>query len=260
MNRYESKTAESETEIMNLRNSEKDQVYLKRRRIFSLISIIVLIAVFATATAILWKPLISTFQQPKQFRSWVDAHGLMGRLAFVGIDVLQVIFAILPGEPVELGAGYAFSAFEGTVLCLIGDAIGTIIIFLFTKLLGIKLVETFVSREKIQSLHFLKNSKNLNLLIFILFFIPGTPKDIFTYVIGLTPMKLGTFLILTSIARIPSVLTSTITGNALGVQDYKSAILVYAVTGAASIIGIFIYRKISERVQKNKNDDAPNEL
>lgn len=242
---------------MKLQNSENDQAYLKRRRIFSLISIAVLVAVFVTVTVALWKPLISTFQHPQRFRSWMDAHGLLGKLAFVGIDVLQVIFAILPGEPVELGAGYAFSTFEGTVLCLIGDAIGTIIIFLFTKLLGIKLVETFISREKIQSMHFLKNSKNLNLLIFILFFIPGTPKDIFTYVIGLTPMKLSTFLILTSIARIPSVLTSTMTGNALGVQDYKSAILVYAVTGAASIIGIYIYRKMSGRIQKNKGNGAP---
>lgn len=238
---------------------ENDPAYLKRRRIFSLISIIVLIAVFATVTAVLWEPLISTFQQPEQFRSWVDAHGFLGRLAFVGIDVLQVIFAVLPGEPVELGAGYAFSTFEGTALCLIGDAVGSAIIFLFTKLLGIKLVETFVSREKIRSLHFLKNSKNLNLLIFILFFLPGTPKDIFTYVIGLTPMKLNTFLILTSIARIPSVLTSTMTGNALGVQNYKSAVLVYAVTGAVSIVGILIYRKMSGRAPKDREEDAPSE-
>lgn len=242
---------------MDIQSSENDRAYRKRRQIFSLISIAVLIAVFATVTVALWNPLIHTFQHPEQFRAWVDAHGLLGRLAFVGIDVLQVIFAILPGEPVELGAGYAFSTAEGTVLCLIGDAIGAAVIFLFTRRLGIKLAETLVGREKIQSLHFLKNSKNRNLLLFILFFIPGTPKDIFTYMIGLTPMKLSTFLILSSIARIPSVLTSTMTGNALGVQNYKSAILVYAVTGAASVVGILIYRRISGRIRKSGRKDAP---
>jgi uncharacterized membrane protein YdjX (TVP38/TMEM64 family) len=210
------------------------------------------VAAFTITTVLLWKPLTSTFQNPERFRAWINSNGILGRLTSIGIDALQVIFAILPGEPVELGAGYAFNAIEGMVLCLIGDAIGTTVIFLFTKLLGIKLVEAFISREKIQSLRFIKNSKNLNLLIFIIFFIPGTPKDIITYVIGLTPMKLRTFLILTSIARIPSVLTSTITGNALGVQDYKVAIIVYAVTGVISLAGIFIYRRISKQSQKGE--------
>jgi uncharacterized membrane protein YdjX (TVP38/TMEM64 family) len=99
-------------------------------------------------------------------------------------------------------------------------ALGSVIIFMFTKRLGIKMAEAMVGKEKIHSLHFVKDSKNLNLLIFFLYFIPGTPKDIFTYFIGLTPMKLKTFLILSSIARIPSVITSTITGNALGVKDF----------------------------------------
>jgi uncharacterized membrane protein YdjX (TVP38/TMEM64 family) len=243
---------ESEKEIMAIQNSENDQTYVKRRRNFSLISLAILIAVFTTATAALWKPLTSTFQNPERFRAWVNSNGILGRLAFAGIDALQVIFAILPGEPVELGAGYAFGTVEGTVLCLIGDAIGTTAVFLFTKLLGIKLVEACISREKIQSLRFIKNSGNLNLLIFILFFIPGTPKDIITYVIGLTPMKLGTFLIIASIARIPSVLTSTITGDALGVQNYKTAVIVYAVTGGISLAGILIYRRILRQSQKDK--------
>lgn len=184
---------------------------------------------------------------------WIHSSGLSGRLAFIGIDVLQVVFAFIPGEPVELAAGYAFSTLEGTALCLVGDAIGTTAIFLFTRLLGVKLVEVLISSEKINSLKFIHNSKNLNLLIFILFFIPGSPKDIITYFIGLTPMKLGTLLTLTSIARIPSVLTSTITGNALGVQDYRAAIIVYAITGAVSLAGIFIYRRISRDLQKGES-------
>jgi len=193
---------------------------------------------------------------------WVNSNGIWGRLAFIGMVVLQVIFAIIPGEPVELGAGYAFGTFEGTILCLTGAAVGTSVIFLFTKLLGIRLIEALVGRQKLRSMLFLKNSRNLNLLIFLLFFIPGTPKDVITYVIGFTPVKLTTFLILTSIARIPSVLTSTITGNALGSQDYKTAIIVYAVTGAISLAGLLVYRKISASIRKRKSKrstSTPNE-
>ncbi len=208
---------------------------------------------FRGGNRILWKPLIDTVQKPEQFRVWINYNGTWGRLAFIGMVALQVIFAVIPGEPVELGAGYAFGTFEGTALYLTGDAVGTSVIFLFTKLLGIRLVEALVGRKKLRSIRFLKNNRNLNLLIFILFFIPGTPKDVITYVIGLTPIKLTTFLILTSIARIPSILTSTITGNALGVQDYKTAIIVYAVTGAVSLAGLLLYRRISACIQKRKS-------
>ena len=248
--------SESEKEIMDIRDSENDIAYVKRRKIFSIISLAVFIALFAAATAILWKPLTGTFQHPKQFRTWVDSNGLWGKIAFTGIDMLQVVFAVIPGEPVELGAGYAFGTFEGLALCLIGDAVGTVIIFLFTKLLGVKLVEVLIGRKKIESLRFLQNSRNLNLLVFLLFFIPGTPKDVFTYFIGLSPMKLRTFLIIASVGRIPSILTSTITGAALGAQDYRTAIIVYAVTGVISLIGILIYRRISGKSRENEAKKA----
>ena len=224
----------------------------KQKKIFSFLSITILIAFFAVATILLWKPFTDTFQNPERFRMWIDSHGIWGRLAFIGMAALQVIFAIIPGEPLELGAGYAFSTMEGTVLCLLGDAVGTSVIFLLTKRLRIKLVEMFVSWEKMESLHFLQNNEKLNMLVFILFLIPGTPKDIITYVIGLTPMKLRMFLILTSIARIPSILTSTMAGNALGVQNYRAAVIVYAVTGMISLAGVFAYRKLSGVLKKAK--------
>lgn len=66
---------------------------------------------------------------------------------------------------------------------------------------------------------FLKKEKNLELIIFIIFFIPGTPKDLLTYIAPFTRIKLKTFLLLTTFARIPSVITSTIGGNALSNQN-----------------------------------------
>jgi uncharacterized membrane protein YdjX (TVP38/TMEM64 family) len=232
---------------------EDNKDYNKRRKIVSILSFAVLAAFFTVLTILLWKPLTDTFSQPENFRSWVNSHGIDGRLAFVGIMSLQIIFAVIPGEPVEIGAGYTFGSIEGMVLCLVGAAIGSTIVFLFVKQLGIKLVEAFISREKIYSMRFLKESKKLNLLLFIVFFIPGTPKDVITYFIGLTPMKLTTFLIISSIARIPSVITSTITGDALGTQNYMLAVIVFVITAIISLIGAIVYNKISKRKQ-NKDE------
>lgn len=226
---------------------ENTKEYNKRRKVVSLISLGIFVAFFVVVTVTLWKPITDTFAEPEKFREWLDSRGLMGRIAFIGMVTLQVIFALIPGEPLEIAAGYAFGTWEGLILCLIGMAIGTTIIFLFTKLLGIKIVEAFISREKIQSLRFIKNSRNLDLLVFIIYLIPGTPKDLFTYFIGLTPIKLGTFLLITSLARIPSIISSTIAGNALGVQKYRLAVIVFIITAAISLVGIIVYNRISKR-------------
>ena len=233
-------------------SSESDSKYIRRRKAYSILSLIVLVLFIAVGTVVLWKPLTDGFREPEKFREWVDASGVWGKLAFIGIVTLQVIFAVIPGEPIEFAAGYAFGAIEGTILCLIGMAIGTMLIFGFVKKFGMKMVEVFVSREKIASMKYLHDSRNLNMLVFTVFFIPGTPKDILTYFIGLTPMKMGTVLLLTTVARIPSVITSAVAGGALGVDRIWAAVVIYAITGVVSIIGLLVYRKMS--IKNNKTD------
>ena len=63
-------------------------------------------------------PMVRFVSDPQGFRDWVSAHGFGGKLIFIGMVVLQVIIALIPGEPLEIGAGYAFGALEGTILAL----------------------------------------------------------------------------------------------------------------------------------------------
>ncbi len=105
----------------------------------------------------------------------------------------------------------------------------------------------FFRMIKIEKISFIQDSKKLNLLTFILLLISGTPKDIMTYFIGITPMELGTWLLITGTARIPSVVTSTFGGDALGLGNYSLAIWAFAITIAISLICILIYKKISKR-------------
>ena len=228
--------------------------YRNHRKAARIVSVAAVIAFFVVFTILLWKPITSTFSDPKQFRSWVDQHGVLGRVVFVGMVILQVLFALIPGEPLEVGAGYAFGTLEGTLLCLVGVALGSVMIFLFTRRFGLKMAEAIVGKEKIDSMWFMRSSNHLNLLVFFLFFIPGTPKDVITYFVGLTPIKLTTFLGLSSVARIPSIVTSTIMGNALGVKHYKIAVIVYVITGVISLIGICVCRKLSGNRQKETQE------
>ncbi|HIS78380.1 MAG TPA: TVP38/TMEM64 family protein [Candidatus Caccousia stercoris] len=233
---------------------QEERRYRRRRKMVSLLSLLILLLFFAAVTVWIGGPLLEMLGDPDEFRSWVDSHSMFGRLIFIGMVILQVIVAVIPGEPMEIGAGYAFGAVEGTILCLVGTAIGSSLVFLFTKKLGIRMVEAFISREKLQSLKFLQNAERLNLVIFLAFLIPGTPKDVLTYFAGLTPIRLRTFLLLTSLARIPSVVSSTLGGNALGTENYGMAVVVFLVTAVISAVGALIYKQHTQKKQMKEGD------
>ena len=233
------------------RRQERTQLTEAHKKKIYLFAIIVALIFIAAVGYLVGKPMVEFVREPERFRAWVDSSGFVSRVIFVGMVVFQLIIALIPGEPLEMGAGYAFGAVEGTILCIIGCVIGSALVFLFVRRFGVKLVEVFFPREKIRSLRFLQDSRRLNLLTFIVFFIPGTPKDLLSYFIGLTDMKLGTWLCITAVARIPSIVTSTVTGDALGLKDYQFALIAFGVTLALSLAGILVYRRLSARRHPN---------
>ncbi|HIS02957.1 MAG TPA: TVP38/TMEM64 family protein [Candidatus Pullichristensenella avicola] len=233
------------------RRHERAQITEAHKKKIYLFAIVVALLFIAAVGYLVGKPMIDFVREPERFRAWVDSAGLWGRAVFVGMVVFQLIIALIPGEPLEMGAGYAFGAVEGTILCIVGCVVGSALVFLFVRRFGVKLVEVFFPRERIRSLRFLQDSRRLNLLTFIVFFIPGTPKDLLSYFIGLTDMKLGTWLLITAVARIPSIVTSTVTGDALGLKNYQFALIAFGVTLALSLVGILVYRRLSARRQPN---------
>ena len=125
----------------------EDAAYLRRRRIVSLISLIGFVIFSIVFAATIGQKLIEFLADGKAFRAWVEQQGILGPLTLVGIMVLQVVIAIIPGEAVEIGAGYAFGAIPGMLLCLVGAALGSVIIYGLTKQFGIRMVEFRVKRS-----------------------------------------------------------------------------------------------------------------
>lgn len=226
----------------------------RKKHLAALAAVMAFLAFMGMLCWLVGKPMIEFVSEPERFRAWVGENGWWGRAAFVGMMALQIIVAFLPGEPLEIGAGYAFGAVEGTGLCLLGALVGSVTVFLLVKKFGMRFVTLFVSGEKIRSLKFLQNEKRLNAAAYVLFLIPGTPKDVMTYLVGLTPMKLSFWVFLTLTARIPSVITSTIGGDALGTQNYGFAVLVFLVTAAISGLGLLAYRGVARRRDKQEPD------
>lgn len=210
---------------------------------------VVCIAVVASAL-IMWlvgAPLVRFASEPEKFRAWVDGHGFGGRIAYIGMVIFQVIIALIPGEPFEIAAGYAFGAVEGTLLCILASTLGSVAVFLLVRRFGVRLVEVFFSKNKLKSVRFLKSTPKRDMLFLIIFMIPGTPKDLLSYVAGLTDIRFPVWLMICSLGRIPSIITSTVGGNALGTQNYWFAIAVFAATMAVSGVGLLIYNRICKR-------------
>lgn len=191
-------------------------------------------------------PMVRLAETPELFREWVDSFGNWGRLLFVGMVFLQVIVALIPGEPLELAAGYAFGTMEGMLLAMAGILLGSWVVFAAVRCLGVKFVAVFFSEKEIKRLAFLKNPKKSFILALVLMTIPGTPKDLLSYFAGLTPLTTAQWLGIVAVGRIPSVLTSVVTGAAAGERNYVLALITFAVTLAVSLTGIFCYRRLCD--------------
>ena len=223
----------------------------RRRRVIAAIGLAAFGLAMAAACLLAGKPMLDLLSNPERFRAWVEERGLWGRAAFVGMMAVQIIAAMIPGEPLEIAAGYAFGTVEGTALCLLGALIGGAAVFLAVRRFGRRAVEAFFPPEKIDALPLLRSGRRLEGWLFVVFLFPGTPKDLLSYFIGLTDMKLGTWLCITAVARIPSIVTSTVTGDALGLKDYQFALIAFGVTLALSLLGILVYRRLSARRHPN---------
>lgn len=204
----------------------------------------VLFCVFTVIGFILMK---KYFSDAEYIRTIIGDHYVLGAIIMVLVTAIQVVVAFIPGELVEIAAGYIFGTYMGTALVLIGAVLGSVCAILLTRKFGIKLFRVFYPDEDINNLPLLRDKKERNLLTFLLFLIPGTPKDMLTYVIGLTDMKIWQYLLLTTFARIPSIISSAAGGNAVGESKIMAAIYIFAAIAVVSIIGLIIYKNIKNK-------------
>jgi uncharacterized membrane protein YdjX (TVP38/TMEM64 family) len=214
------------------------------------LAVLAILVFFSLIGLIFWQvglPMVQLASDPEAFRLRIEESSLNGQLLFIGMVVLQILAAIIPGEPLEIAGGYAFGAIEGTILCLIGGMVGSFLVIMLVRRFGIRLVHVFFPPEKLETIRFLKSSPKRTVLFLLIFMIPGTPKDLLCYFVGLTDMKLPVLMVICTLGRLPAILSSTIGGNALGTERYIFAIIVFAVTFLISMTGLIIYNRICKK-------------
>ena len=149
-------------------------------------------------------------------------------------------------EGCEQADAILFGSVGGTLLCLVGSLLGTALVYLLVQRYGKRLVTVFFKQEQLNEFTGVLKKRNSMLWIFLLFLIPGTPKDIMTYVVSLSNIALGKWLLLTTVGRIPSIVTSTFLSGSLKEGNFVAAAGVAILTILLVIAGGFAYKRMKE--------------
>ncbi len=160
----------------------------------------------------------------------------------IGMQILQVIICILPGQPIQLAASYLFGVLKGYLISIGGAFIGAFIAFYIAKVLGKDALETIFGAEKVNDYHRKLNSGKGLTAVLLIYLIPGIPKDLVAYVAGISNMRIRPFLIVSTIGRSPGMLGSLLTGYFISSRNY-AAIGILAAVVAVILIICFIKRK-----------------
>ena len=203
------------------------------------------IAVMAGLTLLLWKPMVNFIEDPASLSLWIENAGIWGPIVFMLLNTVQVLLAIIPGGPFEVAAGALFGPWIGTLICDIAMTAGGMVTFLFVRKFGMKFIELFVDRKEIESVKFLHSTEKSTTLLFLFFLLPGTPKDLMCYVVGLTDIKWTTWLLINFIGRFPAILLSALGGSALGEQKYGIFIATFTIIIVLYFVGSFLYKKFN---------------
>lgn len=232
--------------------------HAKVKRIVALVLLGVVLALFVTFYFTVGKAIARFVNDPESFREWINGFDEKSVVIFIALRVVQTVTKLIPGEALEIAAGCAFGVWWGLLWCLVGTLIGSVIIIWLGKKYGMKLIGLFISPERIHSIGFLQNKKRFNVTFFILYFIPGMPKDMFTWLVCLTDENPFKFLFLTTLARIPSALISVWCGHEFVKENYLLSVVIFVVTIVLGLGGSILYKLLSGKNKKTSEQETGN--
>ena len=220
-------------------------------KIFKVILAIAVVTILIGVIAYLFPVMknLSTLEGQVAFKEKVENSGIWGLLSLFGLQLAQIFLIIVPGEPIEILAGMCYGGLWGTVFIMVSASIISTAIFLLVRKYGRKFVCDFCDEEKIAKIEknkLFQNPQKIEMIMLILFLIPGTPKDLLVYMAGLLPIKPIRFILIATFARFPSVITSTLAGQNIVVGDWKKGIILYLAIFVLIAIIIFIYNKFDK--------------
>lgn len=220
------------------------KLYSRRFKVLVLIIICAVIFVGFWYWEPIWetiKPQYKFLTDREQIKTYISSFGGLAPLVFVAIQILQVIFAPFPGEATGFVGGYLFGTIKGFIYSSLGLTVGSAINFLIGRLLGRRYIRKLIPPSYLERFdNFLKHQGII--VLFILFVLPGFPKDYLCFFLGLSTLPLEVFVILATVGRMPGTFMLSLQGASLFEQNYVFFALLSGFCLLVSIIG-YRYRE-----------------
>ena len=227
---------------------------MDRSTVLKFAGLIVFIVLIGVVVAVMWPYIADIFTEGGVDRlvERVRSAGVGGVFILLGMQLLQIIVAVIPGEVVQLAAGLMYGPLLGALVVLLGCLISSAIVYKLVHALGAPFVQNMVSTEHLEKFHKFEESGKLDIVVFVLFLIPAMPKDVFTYLVPLTNMKMGRFLTLATLGRVPGVLASTYVAHGLSQGDIVGPVAIVAIVAIIAIVAVVFRDKILAAFGKGK--------
>jgi len=195
-----------------------------------------------------------TLYNRHELKRFILSFGAYSPLAYILLQIVQVIVAPIPGGAVEFLGGYLFGVKAGFLYSMIGLILGSWSAFSLAKIFEKLAVEKFVSPNTRKKFDYLIGHEGA-ILSFLLFLIPGFPKDALCYILGLTPMHLVTFLIISTIGRIPGTLMACLQGGKAFDHQYKTFLILLGISALVILVFYIYHDQIHHLIKKLKGGE-----
>lgn len=195
------------------------------------------------------EPLTAVFRTPEALGSWIDERRELGAAIYVLVQTFQVAVFIVPGEVVQIAGGYLFGVWLGTLLSVLGIGIGSSINFVVGRLFGEPFVRAVLGSRRMQRLEHVSHSPRARLGFFLLFVIPGLPKDILCYFGGIAPFKYLTFMALSMGGRLPAIVGSTVMGGAARQESWIVSGTLFVLAVVLLVVGLRYHERLTDLIE-----------
>ena len=219
---------------------------LTKADLFKLFGLVAFFALVVVVCILVW-PVVSELTEPggvSRVVEQVQSAGPLGVLILLGFQFLQIVVAFIPGEVVQIAAGMMFGTWGGAAIILAGCVISSMFIYFVVSKLGAPFVQAMIPEKWMEKLHDFKENEKLDVIVFVLFLIPGLPKDVFTYLVPLTGMGMRKFVLLSNVGRIPGVVVSTMAADRLIEGYLVQGIVLFVVCAVVALVAILFHEKI----------------
>lgn len=242
--------AEQEVEVRGHKMEKAD--------IFKFVGLIAFFAIMVLIVVMLWPYFHELFEPGGLDRIINDVRGAgpVGFLILLGLQFLQIVVAFIPGEVVQIAAGLLYGPWIGALVILAGCVFSSAFIFALVHKLGAPFVQSMVPVQYLEKFRKFEKTGKLNIIVFILFLIPGLPKDVFTYLVPLTDMRMRTFLLLSNVGRIPGIVVSTYAADGLADGRLMESAIIFAVAAVIAVLGIVFRERIMKMLEKHSHKDS----